>query len=168
MNPNLIDAFFNFGSANAGKTFLIFVQGPGGISRNITSAVAGSPANCPLGNEQGIQVTFTCNASNTTTPPGGAPPGVATITSCAFGRDADGSKFLNIIGTGIKKGAAVSVGGKTPKKIQFKDASVEPGSADTFTRIKVKKQICQDDSGRDPGNESGRRSLGSVPVLGSV
>ncbi|MFL6277303.1 MAG: hypothetical protein ACJ74G_19130, partial [Blastocatellia bacterium] len=29
INANLIDAFFNFGSANAGKTFLIFVQGPG-------------------------------------------------------------------------------------------------------------------------------------------
>ncbi len=141
VNANLIDAFFNFGSANAGKTFLIFVQGPGGISRNITTAVAGAPAGCALGNEQGIQVTFTCNASNTTTPPGGTPPGVAVITSCQFGRDADGSKFVNIFGTGIKQGATVSIAGKTPKKLQFKD--LEAGSSGTFTRIKVKKQVCK-------------------------
>ena len=64
IDAGVIDAFFNFGSANAGKTFLIFVSGPNGTSRNITSAVAGSPANCPLGNEQGIQVTFTCDSNN--------------------------------------------------------------------------------------------------------
>jgi hypothetical protein len=52
LNNNLIDALFNFTSANAGKTFLIFVTGPGGTSRNLTTAVAGAPAGCPLGNEQ--------------------------------------------------------------------------------------------------------------------
>jgi hypothetical protein len=139
VNPNLIDAFFNFGSANAGRTFLIFVQGPGGISRNLISPVAGSPAGCPLGNEQGVQVTFTCNSA--TTPPTGPTAGVAAITSCQFGRDSDGSKFLNIFGTDIKANASVSIGGKTPKKIQFKD--VVPGSSGVFTRIKVKKQVCK-------------------------
>jgi hypothetical protein len=141
VNPNLVDALFNFGSANAGKTFLIFVQGPGGISRNLITSVAGSPAGCPLGNEQGVQVTFTCNSSATPVPPGGTAPGVAVITSCQLTREADGSRSLNIFGTGIKQGAAVTIGGNTPKKLQFKD--VVTGSADTFARIKVKKKLCK-------------------------
>src|SRR6185436_1600872 len=71
--PNLIDAHFAFGSANAGKTFLIFVTGPNGTSRNLTTLPAGSPAGCALGNEQGIQVTFKCNAPGTPPNPGPGP-----------------------------------------------------------------------------------------------
>jgi hypothetical protein len=60
INNNLIDAHFRFGAINAGKRFLIFVTGPGGTSRNLTALPPGAPAGCVLGNEQGIQASFTC------------------------------------------------------------------------------------------------------------
>lgn len=60
LNNNVIDAHFRFGAINAGKRFLIFVTGPGGTSRNLTVLPPGAPAGCVLGNEQGIQVSFTC------------------------------------------------------------------------------------------------------------
>src|SRR5262249_59954558 len=63
LSPTLIDALFCFGSANAGKTFLILASGPNGTSRNL-SAASGT---CPIGNEQGIQVTVKYAAATTTT-----------------------------------------------------------------------------------------------------
>src|ERR1044071_562632 len=64
MTPNLIDAFFQIGAANAGKTFQIFASGPNGTSRNLTALPANARAGCPLGNEQGIQVTLKCRAAS--------------------------------------------------------------------------------------------------------
>jgi hypothetical protein len=142
VNGNVIDALFNFGSANNGKTFLIFVSGPNGTSRNVSAcqaAPAGTPAGCPTGNEQGVQVTFTCNSA--TTPPGGTPPGVASITSCKLNRDPSGTVSLDVIGTDFKDHATVTLGGITPKKIKFKD--VVPGSSGSFSRITLKKKICK-------------------------
>lgn len=136
LNPNLIDANFNFGSANAGRRFLIFVCGPGGCSRDLTSLPAGTPAGCPLGNEAGITVTFTCNANVTPTPTPG-PLEIATISSCKLGRDSTGTFSLDIIGTNIKQGASITIGGQPPKKIKFKD--LVAGSNNTFTRVTVKK-----------------------------
>src|SRR5215475_6613915 len=63
LSPTLIDALFCFGSANAGHTFLIFASGPNGTSRNLTAA----SGTCPIGNEQGIQVTVKCNAATSST-----------------------------------------------------------------------------------------------------
>jgi hypothetical protein len=63
LNTNLIDAFFNFGAANAGKTFMIFATGPGGTSRNLTAGQ--TPPGCVSGNQQGIQVTFNCQGQST-------------------------------------------------------------------------------------------------------
>ena len=140
INANLIDALFNFGSANAGKTFLIFVSGPNGTSRNITTAVAGSPAGCPLGNEQGIQVTFTCSSSTT---PGGGTPGsdIAVLTRCELKRNAVSGKFsLDVIGTNFKAGAILTVNGTQPKKIKFKD--LVSGTTNTFTKIVITKKVC--------------------------
>ena len=130
VNPNLIDAFFNFGSANAGKTFLIFVQGTGGTSRNLSTAVAGSPAGCALGNEQGVQVTFTCNSSTS----GQAAP--AVLTSYEF--DA-ASGTITVHGTNIREDASVTVGGVTPNKIKRK--GLETGS-NTFNTLVLRKGIC--------------------------
>jgi len=130
VNDNLIDAFFNFGSANAGKTFLIFVSGPNGTSRNRTVAQAGEPAGCTLGNEQGVQVTFTCNSAT------GAASGAAVLTSYTF--DAT-TNVLRVTGTNIKEGALVTVGGITPKKIKF--SGVEAGS-NSFNTIVLKKKLC--------------------------
>src|SRR5207253_8831486 len=63
INTNVIDALFDFGGANAGKTFLIYATGPNGTSRNLTALPPGTPTPCPLGNEQGIQVTVTCKSA---------------------------------------------------------------------------------------------------------
>jgi hypothetical protein len=141
INCSLIDAEFNFTSANAGKTFLIFVSGPFGTSRNITTAVTGN-AGCPassqggLGNEQCIQVTFTCNAA---APPnqGGGGQDIAVVSRCALERNDDGSFALQIFGSNFKTGAAVTIGGRTPRKApKFKDVEAGTGA---FTRITIKK-----------------------------
>jgi hypothetical protein len=137
----LIDAEFNFTSANAGKTFFIFVSGPNGTSRNISTAVAGN-AGCPassqggLGNEQCIQVTFTCNAAST---PGGGgqPTDIAVVSRCALERSDDGAFTLQIFGSNFKTGAAVTIGGKTPRKApKFRDVEAGTGG---FSRIVIKK-----------------------------
>ncbi|MEK6302953.1 MAG: hypothetical protein AABO41_19755 [Acidobacteriota bacterium] len=139
LSPFLIDAFFNFTSANAGRTFLIFVQGPGGISRNLLALPAGSPTPCTTGNEQGIQVTFTCSTSTTPGPTPGSD--IAVLTRCALSRDdVSGGFRLDVFGSNIKLNAGVTINGQVPKKIQFKD--LETGSTDRFTRVRLKKQIC--------------------------
>jgi hypothetical protein len=140
LNANLIDALFNFGSANQGKTFLIFVSGPNGTSQNLTTLPAG--ANCPagfLGNQQGIQVTFTCDAPPPTppvTPPG---PGPAVVNGCRLDRSAAGTFALTITGDNLKLNAAVTVGGVTPRKLKFKGSTSQP---DTFQRIVAKGRVC--------------------------
>jgi hypothetical protein len=131
VNDNLIDAFFNFGSANAGHSFLIFVSGPNGTSRNRAVAAAGDPANCTLGNEQGVQVTFTCNAINV------PQTGAAVLKSYSF-NDSNGT--ITVTGSNIMDGATVTVGTGSPKKVQFRN--VEAGS-NTFTTLILKKKLCR-------------------------
>jgi hypothetical protein len=138
LNANLLDAHFSFGSVNAGKTFLIFVTGPGGTSRNLTTLPTGAPAGCATGNEQGIQVTFKCNAPGTPGGPG-TPIDVATVTSCKLDRQATGQFFLDVTGTKIKAGAAVTVGGITPKKIKV--IEVEAGTTNP-TKLRLVKRVC--------------------------
>ena len=138
LGPNLIDAHFTFGSANAGKTFLIFVTGPNGTSRNLTTLPAGSPAGCATGNEQGIQVTFKCNAPGTPTNPG-SPLDVATVTNCHLDRQPTGQFFLDVTGTKIKPNALVTVGGVTPKKIKV--VEVEAGTNNP-TKLRLVKKVC--------------------------
>jgi hypothetical protein len=133
LSPNLLSVDFNFTTANAGKTFLIFVSGPNGTSRNLTTAVNGC-----LGNELGIQVTFTCNAL---TAPGGSgtPAGVAVVTGCRIERDDVGTNFLIISGQNFESGAAVTVGSKKPKKVKFQDVAA---GSNTFTTLRAKGKFC--------------------------
>jgi hypothetical protein len=137
LNNNLIDALFNFGSANAGKTFLIFVTGPGGTSRNLTALPAGSPAGCPLGNEQGVQVTFTCSSSTTPNPGPGAD--VAVLASCKVNRSSSGTFTLGVEGTNFKEGISFTVGGQVPRKVKLK--SLQTGS-NTFNKATLKGRFC--------------------------
>ncbi len=137
VNANLIDATFNFTSANAGKTFLVFVSGPNGTSRNLTTAVAGAPAGCPLGNELGVQVTFTCNAAANPNP--GGTPDIAVVTGCHLDRQDNGTFFLDVTGTNIKDGATATVGGVTPKKIKV--VEVAPGTTNP-TKLRLIKKVC--------------------------
>ena len=160
LNPNLIDAFFNFGTGTGTRTFRMFVTGPGGTSRNLTSLPAGSPAGCPLGNEQGNAVTFTCNPVQTGCPPNipspgcPCPPGVPAgtngcttsvpvplVNGCNLLREASGAFKLEVFGRNIKEGATVTIAGQAPGKVKFKDR--DPQNSEFFTRITVKKRICR-------------------------
>jgi hypothetical protein len=136
----LVDAEFAFTSANAGRSFLIFLVGPGGTSRNLTSLPAGAPAGCPLGNEQGIQVTFTCNATNVPPPPPGPGPDVAVLTNCNLKRSAAGVFTLDVTGTNFRNGLTVTINGVSPKKVRLRD--LQTGS-NTFNRLTLKGRLCQ-------------------------
>jgi len=137
LSINLIDAFFQFGPANAGKTFLIFASGPNGTSRNLTELPAGAPTGCPLGNEQGIKVSFKCKSS-------GAPgdgsnsASIAVLSGCRLDRDDAGAFVLSIFGSGIRDGAKLTVGGVSPKKLKLKAAD----SDGRFTIAVAKGKFC--------------------------
>lgn len=141
LTPNLTDAFFQIGAANAGKTFLIFASGPNGTSRNLTALPANAPAGCPLGNEQGIPVTFKCRSTGSGGSPGDGTgtASTAVISGCRVDRDDSGSFSLSIFGKGIREGATVTVGGVTPKKVKLKDR--DPAD-NNFTRITAKGRFC--------------------------
>jgi hypothetical protein len=169
LNPNLIDANFNFGSANAGRRFLVIVCNAFGCSRDLTALPAGTPPGCPLGNEAGVTVTFTCNANvvpvdctaNPTDPRCPPVSSLAIVNGCKLDRDSTGTFTLDVFGANIKRGATVTVNGQTPKKIKFRD--LEPGKPDTFTRITLKKRLC----GNIPGNIviTNPNSAGSNPFF---
>jgi hypothetical protein len=160
LNPNLVDALFCFGSANAGKRFLIFVSGPNGTSQNLTTLPAG--ANCPAGftgNQQGVQVTFTCDTQgNPVCTPGtpGCPiiPTPAVVTNCQLDRTAAGAFVLTITGDKIKAGALVTLSGQTPKSVKFKSLN----SAGDFTRVTAKGRVC--------GNIPGLIVITNPPIAG--
>ena len=142
LNPNLIDAVFEFGSVNAGKTFLIFVSGPNGTSRNLTVLPAGAHPGCPIGNEQGIVVTFACAS---VAPPPPPPPPVdqvpPTLGTCRLERSSSGAVSLVIEADRIRSNATITVGGVTPKKLTFKDPTLE---ADTFQKVVAKgTKVCR-------------------------
>lgn len=141
LSGNLIDAFFRFGSTNAGKTFLIFASGPNGTSRNLTVLPAAAPAGCPLGNEQGIMVSFKCKPAggpgSGETPPSTGDP--VPISSCKVDRLESGSFTLTLTGSGFREGTKVTIGGVTAKKLKFKDFDAANNS---FNRIIVKGRVC--------------------------
>jgi len=139
VNANLIDAHFNFGSANAGKKFIVFVTGPGGTSRGLITAVTGQPAGCALGNELGCLdcIAFTCNAA--VNPGPGPTPEIAVVTGCKLDRQETGQFFLDVTVTGIMEGAIATVGGVTPKKIKV--IEVTPGTTNP-TKLRLVKKVC--------------------------
>lgn len=137
LSNNVIDASFQFGAANAGKTFLIYASGPNGTSRNLTSLPAGVPAGCPLGNEQGVPVSLTCKKSQ---PSGGPAPPFTTFVSCRLDRDSSGAFTMVLRSGGIPAGAVITVGGVVPKKTKFKDP--DPAKPDFFTTVILKGRIC--------------------------
>jgi len=137
LNTNLLDAFFEF-PASAGKTFLIFASGPNGTSRNLTALPAGAPQGCPLGNEQGVQVTFTCKGG--VPAPSDTPPPKPFVANCRVERSSTGAFSLKIDGFNFREGQTLTVGGVTPKKLKFKNADASrPGF---FTTIVAKGKVC--------------------------
>ena len=135
LNNNLIDALFDFTSASAGKVFLVYASGPNGTSRNLRIP-AEAPEGCVIGNEQGIQVTFTCDARQ----PGGggnAPPIFVAISSCDLNRSQSGVYSLVLTGQ-FKQGATVRIGGVVPKKVKLRDST----GPDTFAKMVIKGRVC--------------------------
>lgn len=139
LTPNVIDAFFQIGAANAGKTFLIFASGPNGTSRNLTALPAGAPAGCPTGNEQGVPVTFKCRSSSpgpVGTPPPPAP--LRAVFSCSLDRDSAGAFSLILTGL-FQEGGSVFVNGVAPRKMKLKDFD---SATNTFSRMILKGRLC--------------------------
>lgn len=139
LNTNLVDAFFRFGSTNAGKTFLIFASGPNGTSRNLTALPSGAPAGCPLGNETGVSVSFKCKSSGGSADPGDTPPPPPDVFACNLERSPTGAFSLIVTGTLFQDGGSVTIGGVHPRKVKFKDFN--PGN-NTFSRMILKGRLC--------------------------
>jgi hypothetical protein len=137
LSNQLIDALFDFGSSNAGKTFLIYASGPNGTSRNLTFLPEGAPDGCPLGNEQGVQVTFTCRGAGQPDPPPAAPQ-LSRVEGCRVERSSSGSFSLTLTGRFID-GSALTIGGASPKKMKMKDPTDEPN---IYSKITVKGKFC--------------------------
>ncbi len=157
----LLDVEVNFTSANAGKTFLVYVTGPNGSSRNLAAAVAGAPAGCPLGNEQGFQVTFACTFDGgPQCPPGVALPGcpcpvgvsdgtngcvgtpvdVALVNGCKLDRNPAGNFILDVFGKNLKLTADVRVGSITPRAIKPREP--DPSFPGGYLHVTLKGRIC--------------------------
>ena len=150
LSPNLIDALFDFGVANVGKVFLIYAKGPNGTSRNLRTA-AEAPEGCVIGNEQGVQVAFTCPFVQT--PPSGGTPPPPSITACRVTRSDSGVFTLELMGH-FSGAETVTITGIPPKKIKFKNAL----GTGKFGKMILKGRVCGNLPGvivvTDPGNAS--------------
>ena len=138
LSPNLLDAFFPFGPASAGKTFLIFASGPNGTSRNMTQLPATAPAGCPLGNEQGVKVSFTCKSTGGAVPVD-TPPSLSDVFSCNIERSATGV-FTLVLSGKFHEGGSVTVGGVSPKKVKLKGFNSETNA---FSKMILKGRVCE-------------------------
>lgn len=139
INTNLIDALFDFGAANAGKTFLIYATGPNGTSRNLTALPQGTPTPCPLGNEQGVQVAVACKPAAGGGGSGDTPPIEPLADRCELQRDAAGNFSLVISGGKYPANLTMTIGGVTPKKVKLQDKNSDTGM---YQRIVAKKKVC--------------------------
>src|SRR6266404_644864 len=141
LSNNLVDAFFQLGGTNAGRTFLIYANGPSGTSRNLTALPASSPSGCPLGNEQGVPVVLKCKAAigSGGSGEGSTAPSSLVLSGCRVERIDTGAFVLSVFGKGIRDGATLTVGGVTPKRLKFKGADATDGS---FTQIVAKGRFC--------------------------
>lgn len=137
LSNNLVDAFFQIGAANAGKTFLIYASGPNGTSRNLTVLPANAPTGCPLGNEQGVAVTLTCKAG--TPGSGDTSDDPVPISSCKLDRLDSGGLTLTMTGYRLSNAATITIGGIAPKKLKFKDFD---SSSNGYLRMVAKGRIC--------------------------
>jgi hypothetical protein len=141
LSNNLVDAYFQLGVVNAGRTFLIYATGPNGTSRNLTALPVSAPAGCPLGNEQGVKVIFKCKPSSSPGGPGegSSAPSAVVVSGCRVDRTDAGGFVFSVFGKGIRDGATMTVGGLAPKKLKYKGADANDG---TFTQIIAKARFC--------------------------
>jgi hypothetical protein len=160
LSDHLIDAYFEFGAANAGKRFLIYASGPNGTSRNMTSLPEGAPVGCPTGNEQGIEVTFTC-ASLAPPPVDPAPIDIAAVNGCHLDRTEAGVFRLIISGFNISANATVQIGVIVFPKVKFQEPdSANPGR---FTKVILKGKVCRELPGAIVITNPGINGHSSIP-----
>ncbi len=167
LNNNIIDTNFDFRGQNPPKRFLIFVSGVTGTNRNLSERPAAAQTDCPLGNEQGVQVTFShfveffctpdspingmcpCRPSD---PRKGCQP---IISSCALKRNASGVFVLTLRVTGVERGSTLTINGQPPKKLAFKNPESTSG---LFHKVIVKGDLCAQLPGtiivKTPGGEA--------------
>lgn len=142
LNKNLIDAFFEFGQLSTGKTFLIFASGPNGTSRNLTGLPPQAPQECPLGNEQGVKVTFTCRTtSDGPTPNDTPPPPTPIVLNCRLDRNSVGAFLLRLDGANFREGQIVTIDGIRPRKLRFKNPQI--GNPPFVSTIVAKGGVCK-------------------------
>lgn len=139
VSSNVIDALFDFGAANAGKSFLIYATGPNGTSRNLTALPQGTPTPCPLGNEQGIQVTVTCKGTAGGSGGSGDSPITPQADRCELQRDESGNYSLMITGGKYPADFTMTIGGVVPKKMKPQGLDSATGM---YQSILVKKKVC--------------------------
>ena len=132
LNANLVDVFFNFGTANAGKTFLIFVSGPNGTLSSSTQTCPTTPG----GPQPNIQVTFKCDNPP---PPGGpidVPPDIAIISGCDLSRTDAGGFVLTVTGANIAPDSTIKIGATEVTKKKYK----APDANGRFAKVILKGQ----------------------------
>ena len=139
LSSNLIDAFFQFGPSSAGKTFLIFASGPNGTSRNLTELPVSAPAGCPLGNEQGVKVTFTCRSTGGAVPVGTPDNTLPDVLSCNIDRS-DAGIFSLIVRGKFQDGGSITINGIRPKKAKLKEFSP---TVNAFSKLIIKGRLCE-------------------------
>lgn len=154
LSANLIDAFFQFGPSSAGKTFLIFASGPNGTSRNLTQLPVSAPAGCPLGNEQGVKVTFTCRSAGGPVPVDTPGASQQDVESCNIERSVDGAFSLVVRGR-FQDGGSITINGVRPKKAKLKEFSP---TTNAYSRLILKGRLCDN----LPGNIVYTRPNGTV------
>src|SRR5262249_8734109 len=123
----------------------------------------GAPAGCPTGNEQGIQVSFTCSspALPGPTPPASSPP-KPEVTACSLDRDVSGAFNLTITGRLFASDAQVTVGGIKPKKVKFRDLEE---ATQRFTKVVAKGRFCDGLPGLIVVTNTASQGSASVPFM---
>jgi hypothetical protein len=139
LNSTLIDALFEFGPANAGRTFLIFVSGPNGTSRNLTALPDGAPEGCPTGNEQGVTVTFTCRSQGTPADQPGPVPLSPLVNGCKLNRSASGAFTLTLSGRFVE-GTTATINAVATKKVKLKGFIDQEN---LFSKAVLKGRVCE-------------------------
>lgn len=134
LNANLVDAYFEFGTANRGKTFLIFVSGPNGT-------LSASSLTCPTagGSQPDNQVTFKCDNPPPPNPGGDPPPpDNAVLSTCLIERTDAGAFVLTLTGRNIFGDSEIKVGGTVINKKKYKSPDLKAGY---FTKVILKGQV---------------------------
>ena len=91
-------------------------------------------------------------------------PDIAVVTNCELQRSSTGTFTLDVIGSNIKQGATVTIGGNAPRKVKFRDLQT---GLNTFNRLVLKGRVCSNLPGAIVITNPGESVL-AVPVQRKV